>query len=186
MPAETTGLDGLAERYAGALFDLAIERRALDDIDADLASLRVMLDESAEFRRMIRSPVLSRAEQAKAIDAVADKAQLGTLTRNFLGVAANNRRLFALDGIIAAWRKKLADHRGEVTAEVTSAEPLSDNQRAALDRALAGVIGGRVSVETRVDPSLIGGLIVRIGSRMVDSSLRTKLQRLQLVMKGAG
>lgn len=186
MASESTGITGLAERYAAALFDLADEGRALDAVADDLRQLRAMLRDSADLTRLLRSPILSRAEQAKAIEAVAERAGLSPLVRNFLGVVARNRRLFAVPAIIEAYLKTLAERRGEVTAEVIAAQPLSAAQEAALGEQLRQTIGQRVAVELRVDPTLIGGMIVKIGSRMVDGSLRNRLQRLQLAMKGVG
>jgi F-type H+-transporting ATPase subunit delta len=186
VASEATGVSGLAERYAAALFELADERHALDEIAADLRELRAMLHDSPDLMRLIRSPVLSRAEQAKAVAAVAEGAGLSRLTADFLGVVARNRRLFAVPAMIEAFLAKLAERRGEVTAEVTAAQPLSEVQRATLAEQLRRAVGQRVSVEIRVDPALLGGMTVKVGSRMVDGSLRSKLQRLQMAMKGIG
>lgn len=183
MASET---QGLAARYALALYELADEGKVLDDVAADLTALRQLLTESADFTRLIRSPVLTRDEQGKGILAVAGKAGAHALTSKFLGVLAANRRLFALPRMIDAFLAELARRRGEVAAEVTSAVPLSEAEVEAVNEALRKVVGQKVSVALAVDPSLIGGLIVRVGSRMIDSSLRTKLQRLQLAMKGIG
>jgi len=185
VSSEQTETSGVAGRYATALFDLALDRRAIDEVAGDLQRLQAMINESADLRRLIRSPLFSRDQQSAAMAAVLTSAELSELVRNFVGVVAANRRLFALEGMIAAYRGLVARHRGEVTAEVTSATPLSDTQRAAVEQALKEAIGSNVSVVTDVDPDLIGGMVVRVGSRMVDSSLRTKLQRLQLAMKGA-
>jgi F-type H+-transporting ATPase subunit delta len=183
LASETTGVSGLAERYAAALFDLADERRTLDEIAADLRQLRAMLGGSSDFQRLIRSPILSRDEQAKAIGVLAERAELSSLVRDFLAVIARNRRLFAVPAIIEAFLNKLAARRGEVNAQVTAARPLSEAQLAALNEQLRRSIGSRVSVDVRVDPGLIGGMIVKVGSRMVDGSVKRKLQRLQLAMK---
>ena len=183
MASETTGVSGLAERYAAALFDLADERRMLDEIATNLRELRAMLQASGELLRLIRSPVLSRDQQAKAIGMVAERAGLSPLVRDFLAVVSRNRRLFAVPAMIEAFLAKLAARRGEVTAEVFSAQPLSEAQLAALNEQLRRSIGSRVSVDVRVDPGLIGGLVVKLGSRMVDGSIKSKLQRLQLAMK---
>ena len=184
MASEATAVSGLAERYAKALFELADERKALDEVAGDLRALRGLIDESADFRRLIRSPVLSRIEQAKAVAAVAERAGFCALTRNFLGVAARNRRLFVLPGVIAGYLKVLATRRGEVTAEVTAARPLTPAQTEAVNEQLRKAVGGKVALDLRIDPSLIGGLVVKVGSRMVDASLKSKLARLQLAMKG--
>jgi len=185
VAAEQTETSGVAGRYATALFGLAVDRGALDPTANDLASLQAMIDDSDDLRRLIRSPLFSRDQQHAAMDAVLEKAGISQLVRTFVAVVSRNRRLFALEGMIKAYRALVARHRGEVTAEVISATPLSAAQRAAVEEALKQAIGANITVNTAVDPALIGGMIVRVGSRMVDSSLRTKLQRLQLVMKGA-
>ena len=184
MAAESTGTSGLAERYAAALFELADDGHALDQVAADLRELRAMLHGSGDLLRLVRSPVLSRAEQGKAMAALAASAQLSKLTADFIAVVAHNRRLFAVPAMIEAYLEKLAARRGEVTAEVTAAQPLSEAQQTALGDQLRRVIGSRVAIDVRVDPSLLGGMVVKIGSRMVDGSLRGQLQRLQLSMKG--
>ena len=184
MASEATGVSGLADRYAAALFDLADERKALDAVAADLEALRGVLRESADLRRLIRSPVLSRAEQAKAMAALADRTEFQPITRNFLGLLAQNRRLFALPAMIDGFLKHLAARRGEVTAEVVAAQELSPAQREAVSEQLRKAVGQKVAVDIKVDPNLIGGLVVKVGSRMVDASLRSKLHRLQLAMKG--
>ena len=184
MASEATAGSGLAERYAKALFELADDRKALDEVADDLRGLRGLIDESSDFRRLIRSPVLSRLEQARAVAALAERAGFSALTRNFLGVAARNRRLFVLAGVIAAYLRELAARRGEVTAEVTAAKPLTPAQTEAVNEQLRKAVGGKVAVDLRIDPGLIGGLVVKVGSRMVDASLKSKLARLQLAMKG--
>lgn len=184
MAAEAKGASGLAARYAVALFGLADERKELDAVAEDLRALRGMLRESADLRRLIRSPVLSREEKGKAIAAIAQPARLSALTRNFLGLLAQNRRLFALPEMIESYLSELAARRGEVTAQVRAAEALSRAQREAVDEHLRKAVGGKVVVDIQVDPSLLGGLIVKLGSRMIDASLKTQLYRLQLAMKG--
>jgi len=184
VASEAKGVTGLAERYGAALFDLADERKEFDAVAADLQALRAMLRDSAEFRRLIRSPVLSREEQGKAIEAIAAQAQLSPLTRNFLGLLARNRRLFVLPEISASFLHRLADRRGEVTASVIAAQDLSPAQRAAIDEQLRKAVGRKVAVDLQVDASLLGGLIIKVGSRMIDASLKSKLHRLQLAMKG--
>jgi F-type H+-transporting ATPase subunit delta len=186
VASEATGVSGLAERYARALFDLADDGRALDQVAADLKSLAGMLAESADLRRLIRSPVIDRAAQGKAIAALADQAQLAKLTHNFLGLLARNRRLFALPEMITAFLANLAERRGEVTAQVISAAPLTAAQSAALAEALRKSAGAKLTIDSRIDPSLLGGIVVRLGSRMIDASLKSKLNRLQLAMKGVG
>jgi len=177
---------GIAERYALALYELADEGRALDAVADDLRALKALLAESRDLGRLIRSPVLSRADQGKGIAAVAGKAGLGDLTRRFLGLLARNRRLFALPAIIERYLAELAHRRGEVEAKVSTAVPLSEAQVQAVTQALRQAVGGKVTVDMTVDPSLLGGLVVRLGSRLVDSSLRTRLQRLEYAMKGIG
>jgi F-type H+-transporting ATPase subunit delta len=186
LAAQDTGTAGLAARYAAALFDLAEEARALDAVADDLRQLRAMIASSPDLLRLLRSPVLSRSEQSRALAAVLSQAGAGDLTKRFVGLVAENRRLFALSDMIEAFLADLARRRGEVTASVTSAAPLSEEQQAHLAEALRRVLGAKVSVELKTDRSLIGGLLVKVGSRLVDSSLKSKLQRLQLVMKGVG
>lgn len=186
MADESTGISGLAARYAAALFELADERHALDEVASDLRELRAMLAASGDLTRLVRSPVLSRAEQAKAMAALAEDAKLSKLTADFIAIVARNRRLFAVPAMIEAYLAKLAERRGEVTAEITAAQALSEAQQNTLTDQLRRVVGSRVAIDVRVDPSLLGGLVVRIGSRMVDGSLKGQLQRLQLSMKGIG
>jgi F-type H+-transporting ATPase subunit delta len=184
VAAEAKGGSGLADRYAAALFDLADERKALDAVADDLKALRAMLRDSADLRRLIRSPVLSREAQAKGVGALATQAQISPLTRNFLGLLAQNRRLFALPEMIESYLQRLAEKRGEVTAHVRTAQELTPAQREAVNEQLRRAVGRKVAVDVEVDPSLLGGLVVKVGSRMVDASLRSKLHRLQLAMKG--
>ncbi len=186
MPADGVRVSGVAARYASALYDLADEQGALDAVAGDLASLQKMIDASDDFRRFIKSPVISRRDQSKGIATIATKAQLSPLAHKFLGLLAVKRRLFALPGIIAGFRAILADRRGQATANVTCAAPLNDIQTAALIEALKKAVGRNIDLVSHVDPSILGGLIVKVGSRMVDSSLKSKLQRLKLVMKGVG
>ena len=150
-----------------------------------LRGLKSLLEDSDDLRRLVRSPLIDRQVQTAAMMAVLEKAGVGDLTRRFVGVVGQNRRLFAMGGMIDAYLAMLARRRGEETAYVSSAAALSDEQLARLAESLRKAVGSTVRVETAVDPSLIGGLVVRIGSRMVDSSVRTKLQRMQLAMKGA-
>lgn len=176
----------LAERYANALFDLADDDNALAAIETDVGRVAALIEESEDFQRFIKSPLYSSDEQMRTMSAILEKDGIGGLVGNFFKVIAANRRLFAVPAIIKAFRQTVARHRGEVTADVTSAEPLSDAHIAALKAALKESIGKDVSVDARIDPSLLGGLIVRVGSRMVDSSLRTKLNALKLAMKEVG
>ncbi len=179
-------MSDLAGRYASALLDLADEQKALDQVADDLKALRSLIAESEDLRRLLDSPVFSREEQRKAMAALMEKAGTGELTRRFVLVVADNHRLFALPAMIEAYLSELAQRRGEITAEVTAARNLSDAQQAALLEALRASVGSKVQIDLKVDPALIGGLVVKVGSRMIDSSLRSKLQRLQLAMKGVG
>ncbi len=186
MAGEDTSLSGLAGRYALALLELADDKKELDSVAQDLRGLRGIIAESEDLRRLILSPLFTRQQQAQAMAAVLDKAGIGELTRRFVLLVAQNRRLFALTRMINAYLAELARRRGEVTARVTSASALTDGQHRALDAALRAEVGAKVKIDVKVDPGLIGGLVVRVGSRMIDNSLRNKLQRLQLAMKGAG
>lgn len=185
MPDHSIHASGLAGRYASALFSLAREQDALDAVAGDLSSFKQLIGESGDLRRLIKSPVLSRAEQRAAITAVAERGGAHDLTRKFVGLLAEKRRLFALPDVIEAYAQMLAAHRGEIQAEVLSAVPLTDEQRATVARQLTEAAGQKVQIRTEVDPSLLGGLIVRVGSKMIDASLRTKLHQLELAMKGA-
>ncbi|MGE5516966.1 MAG: F0F1 ATP synthase subunit delta [Bacteroidota bacterium] len=184
MPSETIGV--IAERYATALFELAESQGALDQVAGDLKTLKAMVRASADLRRLLDSPVLTRAESGKAIAALAEAAKFSPLSGNFLGLLAKNRRLFSLIGVIDAYLGRLAAKRGELSANVASAVPLSQAQQDALVSSLKSAFGGNVAVDVTVDPALLGGMVVKVGSRMVDSSLKTKLQHLKLAMKGVG
>jgi F-type H+-transporting ATPase subunit delta len=186
VAAETTGLSGIAGRYATALYELADEGRELDAVAADLRALRRMIDTTPDLRRLIRSPLIARGDQAKAMEAVLAKAGAGRYVRRFVGVVAQHRRLFLLVSMIDAFLATLAARRGELSAEVRSAAPLEEKQVGEIKAQLARAMGKAVNVNFKVEPALLGGLVVKVGSRMVDSSLRTKLQRLELAMKGLG
>lgn len=186
MASQSGSKSGLAGRYASALYELADEQKALDQVADDLRGLKDALAESDDLRRMVRSPVISRDEQEKTMAAIAEKSGMHGLTTNFVGLLARNRRMFALDQMIAAFLDLLAEKRGEVTAEVTTARPLDDSALAKITDAIKQTVGAQARVETKVNPDLLGGLVVRLGSRMYDNSLSSKLQRLELAMKGAG
>jgi len=175
----------VAGRYALALFELARDGDALDAVAADLGAFESMLDDSADLRRLVRSPVISREDQGKALAALSERAGFNALTAKFLGVVAEHRRLFALPGVIEAYSAMLAEHKGEVGAELVSAVPLQEQQVTTLEKQLSSAVGKQVLLSARVDPGLLGGLVVRVGSRMLDASLRTKLRQLELAMKGA-
>ncbi len=186
MPATSATATGLAQRYATAVFELARDAQRLDGVGSDLAGLVALMDQSADLKRLVESPVISRADQGKAILAVAERAGVDDLTRRFLGLLAEHRRLFALPGVAKAYAGMLAAHKGEVAAEVVSAAPLGAAELATLEKSIAGFVGQAVTVETRVDPALLGGVVVRVGSRMLDASLRTKLMQLEQTLKGRG
>jgi F-type H+-transporting ATPase subunit delta len=174
----------MAGRYAAALFELAKEQRQLEQVERDVGTFQSMLDGSDDLRRLVRSPVISADDQAKALVAILEKAGISGLTSNFLKLIARNRRLFAAADMLKGFRTLLARERGEVSADVASAHPLTPEQMQLLSDTLRTSIGKNVRIDTRVDPSLLGGLIVKIGSRMIDSSLRTKLDNLKVAMKG--
>jgi F-type H+-transporting ATPase subunit delta len=178
-------VSGMAGRYATALFELALEEKSLDAVKADLDRFDAIIADSADLQRLVRSPVFGADEQTRALSAVLDKAGIKGLAGNFLRVIASNRRLFAVRDMIRGFRTLVAKHRGEVTADVTVAEKLGDKHLAALKSALKSVSGKDVDLNVHVDPSIIGGLIVKLGSRMVDSSLRTKLNSIKYAMKEA-
>jgi F-type H+-transporting ATPase subunit delta len=174
----------VAGRYASALFELAKDERQLESVEKDMGALDALLKGSLDLQRMVRSPVITADDQAKAMGAIAQSAGFGQLASNFLQVLTRARRLFALGDVIRDFRQIAARFRGEVTAEVVTAHPLNETQQAALEDALKGTAGGRnVRIETRVDPAILGGLVVKMGSRMIDSSLRTKLNSLKTRMK---
>jgi F-type H+-transporting ATPase subunit delta len=178
-------VSGPALRYAEAVFDLALEQGALEKVEADVGALSRAIETSADFRSFLTSPVYGADDKARAIDALAAKAGVSALTRNFLGVVAKNRRLFALSGMLAAFRRRLAEHRGEVSAEAVAAAPLNEDQTKRLRGEIERVVGKAVNLSVKVDADLLGGMIVKVGSKMIDSSLKTKLNRLKSVMKEA-
>ncbi|WP_035725586.1 F0F1 ATP synthase subunit delta [Fodinicurvata fenggangensis] len=186
MAGNTTSKDGLAGRYALALFDLADEAKSLDAVAENLRELKKLIEESSDLQTLIRSPLYGRDQQAKAMQAVLEKAGADDLTRRFVLVIAQNRRLFALPEIIEAYLAELAHRRGEISADVTAATSLTKTQEKALLDTIAKSVGGKVQLNVKVDPDLLGGLIVMVGSRMVDTSIKSKLQRLQFAMKGVG
>ena len=185
MASEAVSVSGLAGRYATALFELASESKSLDAVANDLSRLRNLIAGSADLARLVRSPVFSREEQGRATDAVLARLGVNALTKNFVGLLAQKRRLFALPGIVAAFETLLANQRGEMSAEVTSAQALKPEQRTALAGTLKDALKRDVRIAERVDPTLLGGLIVKVGSRQIDSSLKSKLVRLERAMRGA-
>jgi F-type H+-transporting ATPase subunit delta len=172
-------------RYALALFDLALETKALDAVEADLKALKAAREESADLRRLLQSPGFSAEDKGRALKAIGDAAQLNPTTRNFLGVLAANRRASALPAVIAAFERLSAAHRGVVAAEVTTAIALTAAQAKGIQAALAQALGQEPEITTRVDPSILGGLKVKVGSRLFDASLRSKLDSLKFALKRA-
>jgi F-type H+-transporting ATPase subunit delta len=175
----------MAGRYATALFDLARETNAIDAVKVDLEHFDALVADSADLLRLVRSPVFSADEQLQALGAVLDRIGIGGLAAKFLKLVTSNRRLFAVREMIRGFRELVAQHKGEATAQVTVAEPLKDEHIAALRSALKSVSGKDVDLEINVDPAIIGGLVVKLGSRMVDTSLRTKLNSIKHAMKEA-
>lgn len=186
MAQSSSPISGVAERYARSLFDLAQEAGSVAAVESDLGRFETLLEGSEDLKRLISSPVFSSDDQLKAISAVADKAGIKGLVGNLLRVVAQNRRLFVLPGIVRAFRQMAADARGEVAAEVVSAHALSAAQEKELKAALASVAGKDVTISVTVDPSLLGGMVVKLGSRQIDTSLKTKLNSLKLALKEVG
>ncbi len=180
--AETI-VSGMAGRYATALFELAENAGSIDAVKADLDRLSAMIAESEDLTRLVKSPVFTADEQLKAVTAILEKAEISGLAGNFVKLVAKNRRLFGLPGMIADYAALVAAHRGEVTAKVTVASPLNDDQLATLKDTLGQKTGKDVNLDVNVDPSILGGLIVKLGSRMVDASLKTKLNSIRHAMK---
>ena len=177
---------GIAQRYATAIFEIAEESKALDSLETGLNDLSAALDGSADLQTLITSPLVSREEQDQAISAVAAKMGLDPVLANTLSLMAQKRRLFVVPALIAALRARLADARGEVTAEVTSAKALTKTQSEKLAKTLAERVGKKVTVNATVDADIIGGLVVKVGSKMIDTSIRSKLNSLQNAMKEVG
>ncbi len=177
---------GIAGRYATAIFDLAREDKAIDPLERDVDALATALRDSAEFRTMIASPIVSRDDQGRAIGALAKAMKLTPTMSNALALMAGRRRLFVLPQMLQALRDRIAAEKGEVTAQVRSAAPLSDAQKKKLAEVLASKTGSTVRLDTTVDASLIGGLVVKVGSRMIDTSIRSRLAALQNAMKEVG
>jgi len=186
VAAEDPSVSGVSGRYATALFELARDEKAVDAVKADLERFEAMLADSADLKRLVRSPVFSAGAQSKALTAVLDKADITGISANFLKLLTANRRLFAVTDVIRAFRALVAKFKGEATAEVTVAEALSDKNLDSLKTALKSVTGKDVALNVKIDRSIIGGLVVKLGSRMVDSSLRTKLNSIKHAMKEAG
>ncbi len=185
MAGESSGVGGIAERYATALYELADEQKALDSVAADLRALQRMIGQSSDLLRFLRSPLIDRQAQTAGMMDVLKAAGAQDLLRRFIGVVGHNRRLFALPAMIEAFLRELARRRGEITAELATARPLTAEQSAKLAEALRGAVGRKVNIETKVEPDLIGGLVLRVGSRMVDTSIRTQLRKLGRALRAA-
>jgi F-type H+-transporting ATPase subunit delta len=175
---------GLAGRYANAVFELARDQNVVDAVSGDLASLRRAMETSADLNRLVRSPVFGAGDQAKALKAILEKMGAGALTIKFVLLLAAKRRLFVLTQIIKQYERLVAKSRGETEAEVTAARTLNDSEINELKAALKSKLGSEPRLHAKVDPTLLGGLIVKVGSRMIDTSLRTKLEGLRAAMKG--
>jgi len=186
VAAEDPSVFGVSGRYATALFELARDEKSIDAVKADLDKFAALLAESEDLKRLVRSPVFAAEAQLKALSAVLDRAGISGISANFLNVLTANRRLFAVADVVRAFNALVAKFKGEASADVTVAEALSDKNLDALKTALKSVTGKDVALNVKIDPSIIGGLIVKLGSRMVDSSLRTKLNSIKHAMKEAG
>jgi len=176
-------VSGVAGRYATALFDLARDSNTIDAVRTDLDRFDALIAESPDLLRLVRSPVFSADEQLQALSAVLQRAGIGGLAEKFLRLVTSNRRLFAVRDMVKAFRTLVAEHKGETTAEVTVAEPLKDEHVVSLRAALKAVSGKDVDLAVKIDPAILGGLVVKVGSRMVDTSLRTKLNAIRHAMK---
>lgn len=180
---ETHG-GGVAERYATALFELASEERSVETVSRNFAELKALLSESPELARLVKAPVFSTEQQKLGMDAVLRRMEAAPLTVRFVLTLAAKRRLSTLNQIIDAYERLIAEQKGEINAEVSAAQPLNDTEIQELKRVLKEKLGREARLSTRLDPSLLGGLVVKVGSRMIDSSLRTKLEGLRAAMRG--
>jgi F-type H+-transporting ATPase subunit delta len=177
---------GVATRYATALFELGLEDKSLDKIEADLSEFSGILADSDDLRRLVKSPVFSADEQLAALNRIFDKAGFSGPAANLIKIAAKNRRLFAVPGMISAFHRLAAAHRGEISADVVAAQELDTKQLDELKKALKESLGKDVALNVRIDPSILGGLTVKVGSKMIDTSLRTKLNSLKIALKEVG
>lgn len=182
--ASTTS--GVTARYASALFDLALSEKKIPAVEKDLGRFDELVNGSEDLKRLVVSPVFSAEDQYRAVDAILKKAKITGLVGNFIRVVAKNRRLFTMPGMLAAFRRMVAEHKGEVTAEVTVAAKLTAAQTKELKTALKGVVGKEVAINATVDPSILGGMIVKVGSRQIDTSIKTRLSSLKLALKEVG
>lgn len=186
MSAQNSVVTQIARPYASALYDVASEDKTVAAVEKSLDALAALIDESADFQRFLRSPVIAHDQKIPVIDAILEKAGAQENVARFVKTVAAHGRLFALPRMISEFKRMSAEARGEATAEVTSAVPLSKTQLKALSDSLKGKIGKTVALDTKVDPELIGGLVVKVGSRMIDTSLRTKLTAMKVAMKEVG
>jgi F-type H+-transporting ATPase subunit delta len=182
--ADEAQSSGIAGRYALAVFELALEDKSLDAVERDFVALKTMIQQSADLARLVRAPVFSRGDQAKGMTAILDQMDAAPLTKRFVLLLAAKHRLFVLLDAIRDFNTLLARQRGEIDAEVASARPLDDGQTAELKRVLKSKFGREPQLAARVDPTLLGGLVVKVGSRMIDSSLRAKLNGMRAAMRG--
>lgn len=177
---------GVTQRYASALFDLAVSEKKIPAVEKDLGRFDALLNGSEDMKRLVVSPVFSADDQSNAIDAILKKAKITGLVGNFIRVVARNRRLFAMQDMLKAFRALVAEHKGEATADVTVAKALTAAQTKELKAALKSVVGKDVAINATVDPSILGGMIVKVGSRQIDTSIRTRLSSLKLALKEVG
>ena len=177
---------GIADRYATAIFEISKEEKSLAKLESNIADLAAALDGSEDLRDLINSPVVSRTDQKAAISAIASKMKLETVLQNGLGVMADKRRLFVLPQLVVKLREMIAEDKGEVTAEVTSAKALTKAQADKIAKTLKASVGKEVNIKASVDESLIGGLVVKVGSKMIDTSIASRLNSLQNAMKEVG
>ena len=185
MTATQDTVSGMPGRYALALFELAQESKKVAAVGKDLDQFSALVDKSDDLMRMVKSPVFSAEDQLSAISSILAKAKISGIAANFIKLAAQNRRLSAILDMVKAYRALVAQDKGEITAEVTSAEKLNTAQITKIKSSLKAAVGQDVQLVTTIDPDILGGLIVKVGSRMVDNSLRTKLQSMKIAMKGA-
>ena len=187
MSTEDSTVSGVAGRYASALFDLAKEAKSVDEVADALSAFTTAIEDSDDLKRLVRSPAFSADDQLRALTAVLDKAKVGGLTANFLKLVTRNRRLFVVEDMVRGFHQMVAQDKGEVTADVTSAQALKPAQVKSLQTALKSVVSSKsITIRETVDPSILGGLIVKVGSRMIDTSLKTKLNALKIRMKEVG
>ena len=186
VAGSSTLVSSAAGRYATALFELASESKALDRTEADMEALGQALEARDDLRSLLSTPIYTREEQGRAMASVTEAMGLSALVANLVGLMATKRRLFVLGEVIDIFARLMAEHRGEVTAEVTAARALSDDQQSALVNTLKAAIGREVKLNLTVDEGIIGGLVVKVGSKMIDTSIRSKLASLQNAMREVG